>query len=63
MDFNPFQLAVDRAMQSLGEGTWHGLTMVEQSHAIYRELRLISAELAQGRCAQLKPHTPSIQGP
>lgn len=49
MLFNPFLLAADRAKQSVGEHVWHGLAIAEQSEAIYRELRLIDAELARGR--------------
>ncbi len=55
MDFNPLQLAVDRAKQCAGEWMWHRLTIVEQSDAIFRELRLIDAELARGRFALMEP--------
>ncbi len=63
MDLDPFQLAADRAKRVIGEGMWHRLTIVEQSDAIFRELRLIDAELAHGRFALVEPATPSIQGP
>jgi hypothetical protein len=48
MKFNPFQLAAERAKQAIGEEEWRSLGLVEQSAAIYRELRLIDAALVSG---------------
>lgn len=59
MELNPLQVAVDRARQTIGEGMWRRLTVVEQSDAIYREIRLIDAELARGRSVLVEPSTVS----
>jgi hypothetical protein len=47
--FNPFRLAAVRAKKAIGEERWNSLSFVEQSDAIYCELRLVDAELAGGR--------------
>ncbi len=47
MQFNPFQLAAQKAKRIVGDEKWNSLGFAEQSAAIYRELRLIDAELAR----------------
>ncbi len=46
-----FLLAVERARLSLPDGKWEALTVSQQSDAIYRELRLIDADVVAGRLA------------
>jgi len=45
MNFNPFQLAADRAQQSYPTDQWHRLSIPEQSTAIYRELRQLDVAM------------------
>lgn len=58
MDFNPFQIAVERARPSFTEYDWNGLDSQAHSGAIYRKLR--SLDKMAGRKAVHSPcHAPS----
>ncbi|HTI82919.1 MAG TPA: hypothetical protein VL614_20895 [Acetobacteraceae bacterium] len=65
MDFDPFQLAVKRAQQAIGEKEWRALKFSEQSAAIYRELQSIDAELVARQPFQEEAcfETPSTADP
>lgn len=45
MNFNPFQIAADRAQQSYAADQWLRLSIPEQSTAIYRELRQLDVAM------------------
>jgi hypothetical protein len=42
---NLFQVAVVRAASSFADDVWRNLSVTEQCHAIYRELRKLDAEV------------------
>lgn len=46
-----FLIAAERARLSFPDGKWESLTVSEQSDAIYRELRLIDADVMSERLA------------
>jgi hypothetical protein len=46
-----FFMAAERARLSFPDGKWESLTVSEQSDAIYRELRLIDADVMSERLA------------
>lgn len=49
-----FQLAVQKAKQATGEQKWNALDFAQQSSVIYRELRLLDAELAHDQSVDRK---------
>lgn len=58
-----FLLAAERAQLSFPDGKWESLTVPEQSDAIYRELRLIDADVVSERLAFQLPSRRAPQRP
>jgi hypothetical protein len=61
MDYDPFKIAADRAKAAFTEERWNTLGICEQSEAIYRELRLIDAEIVIGRAEAVPIYGPVSQ--
>jgi hypothetical protein len=55
---DPFQAAVNIAQAMVAPEQWDLLSLLEQSEAIYAQLRILDAEAASARAAPLRRRLP-----